>query len=91
MLLVSRYGLVEENAVEVFHYHGFHLSSSCLEVVLTSTRSSALREGPLALSRGTILIPGYIRPPPTLAVYDVAQSLPLGGAGRDFPFTEDET
>ena len=24
-------------------------------------------------------------------VYDVAHSLPLGGAGRDFPFTEDET
>jgi hypothetical protein len=24
-----------------------------------------------------------------LAVYDVAHSLPLGGAGRDFPFTED--
>ena len=24
MLLVSRSGLVEENAVEVFHYHGFH-------------------------------------------------------------------
>ena len=29
--------------------------------------------------------------PPTLAVYDVAHSLPLGGAGRGFPFTEDET
>jgi hypothetical protein len=24
-------------------------------------------------------------------VYDFAHSLPLGGAGREFPFTEDET
>jgi hypothetical protein len=32
---------------------------------------------------------GFIRSPPMLAVYDV-HSLPLGGAGRDFPFTEDE-
>ena len=30
MLLVSRSGLVEEDTVEVFHYYGFHLSSSCL-------------------------------------------------------------
>jgi hypothetical protein len=28
MLLVSRSGLVEKDAVEVFHYYGFHLSSS---------------------------------------------------------------
>ena len=28
VLLVSRFGLVEEDAVEVFHYYGFHLSSS---------------------------------------------------------------
>ena len=27
---------------------------------------------------------------PMLTVYDIAHSLPLGGAGRDFPFTEDE-
>jgi hypothetical protein len=27
MLLVSRFGLVEEDAIEVFHYYGFHLSS----------------------------------------------------------------
>jgi hypothetical protein len=27
MLLVSRFELVEEDAVEVFHYCGFHLSS----------------------------------------------------------------
>ena len=33
----------------------------------------------------------FIPSPPTLAVYDVSQSLPLGGAVRDFPFTEDET
>jgi len=26
MLLVSRSGLVEEDAVEVFHYHDFHLT-----------------------------------------------------------------
>jgi hypothetical protein len=30
MLLFSRSGLVEEDAVEVFHYYGFHLSSSFL-------------------------------------------------------------
>ena len=30
MLLVSRSGLVEEDAVQVFHYYGFHLSSSFL-------------------------------------------------------------
>ena len=29
-LLASRSGLVEEDAVEVFHYYGFHLSSSFL-------------------------------------------------------------
>ena len=39
----------------------------------------------LALGRGRILIPGFIRSPPTLAVYDVAHSLPLGGAGRGSP------
>ena len=45
----------------------------------------------LALDRGRILIPGFIRSPPTLAVYDVAYSPLLGGIGRDFPFTEKET
>jgi hypothetical protein len=30
MLLVSRSGLMEEDAVEVFHHYGFHLSSSFL-------------------------------------------------------------
>ena len=30
MLLVSRSRLVEEDAVEVFYYNGFHLSSSTL-------------------------------------------------------------
>ena len=29
MLLVSRSGLVEENAVEIFHHYGVHLSSWC--------------------------------------------------------------
>ena len=28
MLLVSRFRLVEDDAVEVFHYYGFHVSSS---------------------------------------------------------------
>ena len=45
---------------------------------------------PLALGRGRILIPGFIRSSPTLAVYNVAHYLPLGGAGKGFPFTEDE-
>ena len=30
MLLVSRSGLEEEDAVEVLHYYGFHLSSRFL-------------------------------------------------------------
>jgi hypothetical protein len=30
MLLVSRSGLVEEDAIEVFRYYGVHLSSSFL-------------------------------------------------------------
>ena len=42
---------------------------------------------PFAHGRGRILIPGFVRSPPTLAVYD----LPQGGVGRGFPFTEDET
>ena len=46
---------------------------------------------PLALGRSTILIPGFIRSPSTLADYGVAQSLPLWSAGRDFPFNMDET
>ena len=45
----------------------------------------------MALDKGIIPIPGFIRPLPTLAVYDVAHSLPLAGVDRDFPFTEDET
>ena len=44
---------------------------------------------PLALDRGRI--PEFVRSPPTIAVYDVAHSLPLGGIGRGLPFTEDET
>ena len=35
MLLVSRSGLVKENAVEVFHYYGVHLSSSLLMQIFT--------------------------------------------------------
>ena len=45
---------------------------------------------PQALGRGRILIPGFIRSLPTLAVYDVSHSLPLGGVGNGFPFTGDE-
>ena len=40
--------------------------------------------------RGWILIPGFIRSPPTLAIYKLAQSLPLGCVDRHFPFTKDE-
>ena len=45
----------------------------------------------MALGRGRILIPKFIRPPRTFTVYDVAHSLLLGGVGRGFHFTEDET
>ena len=45
----------------------------------------------MALGRERILIPRFFRFPPTLAVYDVAHSLPQGGVGGGFPFTEDET
>ena len=45
----------------------------------------------LALDRGRILIPAFIWSPPTLAVYDVAHTLLLGGVGGGFPFTEHET
>ena len=46
---------------------------------------------PLTVGSGKILIPRFIRSPPTLAFYDVAHSVPLGGVGRDFPFTKNET
>ena len=36
MLLVSRSGLVEDDAVEVFYYCGFHLSSSFLKLQVLS-------------------------------------------------------
>ena len=127
MLLVSRSGLVEEDAVEVFHYYGFHLSSSflmqnfkpfqvnnnvvvfpihlhifmplanlCLirlqgQFPIPRTRSCPglypLIHPPkrlLALGRGRILIPGFIRSSPMLAVYYVAHCFPLGGVGNDF-------
>ena len=45
----------------------------------------------LTFGRGRILIPALIRSLPTVAVYDVARSLPLGGASREFTFTEDGT
>ena len=44
-----------------------------------------------ALGRGRIFIAGFVRSPRTLAVYGVAHSLPRGGVGRSFPFTEGET
>ena len=40
---------------------------------------------------GKILIPGFIRYTPRLAICNVAKSLLLGVVDRDFPFTEDET
>ena len=127
MLLVSRSGLVEEDAVEVFHYSGFcffldvklpslfrgnnnvvivlfpfhifmplaNCSSSAFkdsfpsqgqEIALTSTYSSTLQKGLWHLLEGESLSWNS----PTLAIYGV-HSLPLGDAGRDFPFTEDET
>ena len=36
MLLISRSGFVEKDAVKVFHYYGFHLSSSLLMYNLKS-------------------------------------------------------
>ena len=46
---------------------------------------------PLAFGIGRIFIVGFIRSPPTLAVYDVAHSLPQGDVGRGFHYTEDKT
>ena len=43
------------------------------------------------IDRGITLIPGFIQSPPKLAIYDIVHFLPLGGAGMDFSFTEDET
>ena len=40
MLLVSRSGLVEEDAVEVFHYYGFHLIYSFLMYNFKSFREN---------------------------------------------------
>ena len=40
----------------------------------------------LALGREGILVLGFIRSTPMLAIYDVAHSSPLGGVGRDFFF-----
>ena len=54
---------------------------------MTSTRSSARLEGCWHLVEGESLS----RSPPTLAVYEVAQSLSLGGERRGILFTEDET
>ena len=46
---------------------------------------------PLTLARARILISGFVRSPATLAVYDVAHSLPRVVLSRGIPFNEDET
>ena len=78
----------------MWHYSRFLSTSSCR---WPTCGSSDFKEDfpsyhpprkSLALDRGKILILGYIRSPPTLAVYDVAHSFLLG---RVFLFTEDET
>ena len=47
MLLVSRSGLVEEDAVEVFRYYGFRLSSSFLMYNFKSDCSYSKIQGEL--------------------------------------------
>ena len=44
----------------------------------------------MTLGRGRDLVPEFIRSLLTLVVYNVVLSLPLGGVGKDFPFSEDE-
>ena len=124
VLLVSRSGLVEKNAVKVFHHYGVHLSSFLLDVKLRhfrennnvvgftfsfhtfmplaylrwihlqgyfpTWRTRGCRElypfirpsrRPLALDRGIILIPVYIRSSPTLLIHDVVPSLKMRPEG----------
>ena len=50
-----------------------------------------LSKRPLVFVERRILIPGFIRSTPTLAVYDVPPTLPLGSIGRGYPFAENET
>ena len=85
----------------MWQYSHFLSTSSCLWAICCSSAFKGscpnlypfIRPpiNPLALGRGRILIPGFIRSPPKLAVYDVPHSLLLGGVDMDFPFTEDET
>ena len=75
----------ENNNVVVFPFP-FHISMSLVNLWFICPLRKAL-----VLGRGRILIQGFILSPTTLAVYDVAHSLLLGGVGRGFPFTEDET
>ena len=65
-------------------------SSQEQEVALTY---SLIRppERPLAHGKGRVLIPGYIRFLPMLAICEVAHSLQLLCEDWDFSFTEDET
>ena len=44
---------------------------------------------PLALGRGRNLFQGFIPFPPTLPLYEVAHSVPLGSVGNGYPFIED--
>ena len=60
-------------------------SRSGLYPLIRSTRK------PLAIGRGRIPIPGFIRSTPKLVAYAVAHSFPLGGVGRDFSFIEEGT
>jgi hypothetical protein len=46
---------------------------------------------PLALNRERIVIPGFIRFPPTLAVFNFSHFIPLGDVHEIFPFIENET
>ena len=46
---------------------------------------------PITLGGRRFLIPKFIRSPSTLAIYDTAYSLPLGGVDRYFLFSENET
>jgi hypothetical protein len=86
-------------AVFQFSFHIFMpLANFCLCAFKDSFLSLRIRSYPLirppkrtfAVDRTRIFIPGFIRSPATLAVYDVELFLPLGGVDRDFPFTEDE-
>ena len=62
----------------------FHPKDKKLPCTLPALRRT------LALGRGRILIPGFIRSLPTSAACDVSHCLLLGDVDMNFPFTEDE-